>query len=139
MSGRLILLDSHTNLQVQILCKTIKCKSEMQSFCPIQNYIGQTMLFWFWFRILLLLKWSKSGGQWQNYRHLPWSLQLLYFYCYWLSTVRDFLIELYMKPNMHLSRRNKHFFTKYCHHQTYQNYEQSRQKLGTFLENKLRK
>ena len=32
---------------------------------------------------------------------------------------------------------NKHFFTKSCHHQTYQNYEQSRQKLGTFLENKV--
>ena len=33
---------------------------------------------------------------------------------------------------------NKHFITKYCcHHQTYQNYEQSQQKLGTFLENKV--
>ena len=35
------------------------------------------------------------------------------------------------------SIENKHFFTKYCHPQTYQNYEQSRQKLGTFLENKV--
>ena len=32
---------------------------------------------------------------------------------------------------------NKYFFTKYCHCQTYQNYEQSRQKLGTFLVNKV--
>ena len=32
---------------------------------------------------------------------------------------------------------NKHFFTKSCHRQTYQNYEQSQQKLGTFLENKV--
>ena len=32
---------------------------------------------------------------------------------------------------------NKHFFTKSCHPQTYQNYEQSQQKLGTFLENKV--
>ena len=32
---------------------------------------------------------------------------------------------------------NKHFFTKSCHRQTYQNYEQSRQKLGAFLENKV--
>ena len=31
----------------------------------------------------------------------------------------------------------KHFFTISCHRQTYQNYEQSRQKLGTFLENKV--
>ena len=32
---------------------------------------------------------------------------------------------------------NKHFFTKSCHRQTYQNYEQSKQKLDTFLENKV--
>ena len=31
---------------------------------------------------------------------------------------------------------NKHFFTK-CHCQTYQNYEQSRQKFSTTLENKV--
>ena len=33
------------------------------------------------------------------------------------------------------SDENKHFYTKECHCQTYQNYEQSRQKLGTFFEN----
>ena len=32
---------------------------------------------------------------------------------------------------------NKYFFTKQCHRQTYQNYEQSQQKLGTFLVNKV--
>ena len=32
---------------------------------------------------------------------------------------------------------NRHFFTISCNGQTYQNYEQSRQKLGTFLENKV--
>ena len=32
---------------------------------------------------------------------------------------------------------NKPFFTESCHCQTYQNYEQSRQKLGTFLENEV--
>ena len=35
------------------------------------------------------------------------------------------------------SGRNKHFFTKSCHGQTYQNYEQILQKLGIFLENKV--
>ena len=35
------------------------------------------------------------------------------------------------------SSGNRHFFTKSCHRQTYQNYEQSRQKLGTILENKV--
>ena len=34
---------------------------------------------------------------------------------------------------------NKYFFTKWWHFQTYQNYEQSRQKLGTFLVNKVLK
>ena len=38
---------------------------------------------------------------------------------------------------MYAPTRNKHFFTKSCHCQTYQNYEQSRQKLGTILENKV--
>ena len=38
---------------------------------------------------------------------------------------------------MYASSGNKHFFTKSCHRKTYQNYEQSRQKLGTFLENKV--
>jgi hypothetical protein len=37
---------------------------------------------------------------------------------------------------MHASSGNGHFFTKSCHRQTYQNYEQSQQKLGTILENK---
>ena len=35
------------------------------------------------------------------------------------------------------SSGNKYFFTKMCHRQIYQNYEQSRQKLGTFLVNKV--
>ena len=38
---------------------------------------------------------------------------------------------------MNASSGNKHFFTKSCHRQTYQNYEQSRQKMGTILENKV--
>ena len=38
---------------------------------------------------------------------------------------------------MYASSGNKHFFTKSCHRQTYQNYEQSQQKLGTILENKV--
>ena len=38
---------------------------------------------------------------------------------------------------MYASSGNKHYFTKSCHLQTYQNYEQSRQKLGTTLEIKV--
>ena len=38
---------------------------------------------------------------------------------------------------MYASSGNKHFFTKSCHRQTYQNYEQSQQKLGTILGNRL--
>ena len=40
---------------------------------------------------------------------------------------------------MYASSGNKHFFTKSCHCQTYQNYEQRQQKLGTILENKVSK
>ena len=40
---------------------------------------------------------------------------------------------------MYAPSGNKHFFTKSCHRQTYQNYEQSRQKLGAILGNKHRK
>ena len=39
--------------------------------------------------------------------------------------------------SMYTFMGNKHFFTKQCHCQTYQNYEQSRQQLGTFLVNKV--
>ena len=49
-----------------------------------------------------------------------------------LESVQDFLIKLDMKPCMHLVEISI-FFTKYCHPQTHQNYEQSRQKLGTFI------
>ena len=38
---------------------------------------------------------------------------------------------------MYASSENRHIFSKSCHRQTYQNYEQSRQKLGTILENKV--
>ena len=37
----------------------------------------------------------------------------------------------------YVSIGNRHFFTISCHHQTYQNYEQSRQKMGKFLVNKV--
>ena len=53
-----------------------------------------------------------------------------------VDTVQDFLIKLGIKPQMHLWKISI-FFTTWCHRQTYQNYEQNRQKLGTFLENKV--
>ena len=54
-----------------------------------------------------------------------------------IESVQDFLIKLDMKPCTYASIGNKHFYTKSCHHQTYQNYEQSRQKLGRIFENKV--
>ena len=48
-----------------------------------------------------------------------------------LETVQEFLRELSMKPHLHLVEKITLIY------QTYQNYEQSRQKLGTFLENKV--
>ena len=41
-----------------------------------------------------------------------------------LESVQDFLIKLDIKSYRHLSSRNKHFFTKSWHRQTFQNYEQ---------------
>ena len=44
-----------------------------------------------------------------------------------------FLCKLDIKPHMH----HHQLFTLSCHHQAYQNYQQSKQKLGTFLDNKV--
>ena len=46
-----------------------------------------------------------------------------------VDTVQDFLIKLGIKPRLHTYIENKHFFTKSCHRQTYQNYEQPPQSL----------
>ena len=51
--------------------------------------------------------------------------------------VRPRFFDQVEHETMYASSGNKHFFTKSCHCQTYQNYEQSRQKLGTILENKV--
>ena len=53
-----------------------------------------------------------------------------------IESVQDFLNQV-GHETMYASSGNKHFFIKSCHRQTYQNYEQSRQKLGTILENKV--
>ena len=53
-----------------------------------------------------------------------------------VESVQDFLIKLDMKPRMHLVEISI-FSPKACHRQTYQNYEQSRQKLRTILGNKV--
>ena len=55
-----------------------------------------------------------------------------------LDTVQDFSSKLDLKPHIHLLEKSI-FFTKSCHRQTYQNVEQSRKKLGTFLENNSKK
>ena len=51
--------------------------------------------------------------------------------------VRPRFFDQVGQETMYASSGNKYFFTKSCHRQTYQNYEQSRQKLGTFLVNKV--
>ena len=47
-----------------------------------------------------------------------------------------FIFELGMKPCIHLYEISIFFSLNYVIVKTYQNYDQSRQKLGTFLENK---
>ena len=49
-----------------------------------------------------------------------------------------FFVQLWHETT-YASSGNKYFFTKSCHRQTYQNYDQSWQKLGTILENKVSK
>ena len=51
----------------------------------------------------------------------------------WVESIQDFLIKLDIKPCMHFVEIT--ILTKSCHCQTYQNYEQSRQKLSTILGN----
>ena len=52
-----------------------------------------------------------------------------------LDTVQDFLYQFGMKPHKYTFSGKHNFFTiSYCC-QTYENYEQSQQKFGTFLEN----
>ena len=53
------------------------------------------------------------------------------------SRVRPRFFDQVGHETMYASSGNQHFLTKSCHRQTYQNYEQSRQKLGTILENKV--
>ena len=56
---------------------------------------------------------------------------------YFLIRVGPRFFDQVGHETMYASSGNKHFFTISCHRQTYQNYEQSRQKLGTILENKV--
>ena len=47
--------------------------------------------------------------------------------------IQGFLFELDMKPHKYASTGNIHFVTTLDRCQTYQNYEETRQKFGTFL------
>ena len=53
-----------------------------------------------------------------------------------ITRVRPRFFDQVGHETMYASSGNKHFFTKPCHRQTYQNCEQSRQKLATILEKK---
>ena len=53
------------------------------------------------------------------------------------TRVRPRFFDQVGNETMYASSGNKLYVTKSHHRQTYQNYEQSRQKLGTILENKV--
>ena len=53
------------------------------------------------------------------------------------SRVRPRFFDQVGHETVYASSENKYFFTKSCHRQTYQNYEQSQQKIGTILGNKV--
>ena len=70
--------------------------------------------------------------------HLSHVLRIsLYSMCNLSTRVRLRFFDQVGHETVYASSGNNHFFTKSCHCQTYQNYEQSRQKLGTILENKV--
>ena len=53
-----------------------------------------------------------------------------------VESVQDFFYQV-GHETMYAPSGKKHDFTKSCHPQTYQNYEQGQQKFGTFLINKV--
>ena len=53
------------------------------------------------------------------------------------SRVRPRFFDQVGHETVYASSENKYFFTKSCHRQTYQNYEQNQQKIGTILGNKV--
>ena len=76
----------------------------------------------------------------QNKRHPVYKLQLFYnILCTLLLLIRyrPRFFDQVGHQTTNASIGNKYIVTKSCHHQTYQNYEQSRQKFGTFLVNKV--
>ena len=62
---------------------------------------------------------------------------IVFEFVYLITRVRPRFFDQVGHETMYASSGNNHFFIKSCHRQTYQNYEQSRQKLGTILENKV--
>ena len=58
-------------------------------------------------------------------------------YAYLLIRYRHKFFDQVGHETTNASSGNKHIFTNSCHRQIYQNYEQSRQKLDTILENKV--
>ena len=58
-------------------------------------------------------------------------------YNYIKARVRPRFFDQVGHETMYASSGNRHFFTKSHHRQTHQNYEQSRQKLGTILVSKV--
>ena len=61
------------------------------------------------------------------------------FFCKLNIRVRPRFFDQVGHQTTNAAIENKYFFTKWCHRQTHQNYEQSWQKLGSFLVNKVLK
>ena len=79
------------------------------------------------------IKWPRalhsSKGSDRAQVHEGWALSSL-------KSVQDFFIMLDVKPCMHLVEKSNFFSLNLVNCQTYKNYEQSRQKLGTISGNK---
>ena len=73
---------------------------------------------------LSIQTWSVQGSAslLKNFVIKPWPISRSHHCTGGIDTVKDFLFKLDMKP-WYSSSGNRHFFTKYCQRQTYQNYE----------------
>ena len=115
-----------------ILPYTFIRRSRVYSHSSLHCVIKDCLTHWYQSKGQLISKanstlfiWTKKNEQF-FFRFLPWRL----------DTFQYFLIAEHMQPRMHILE-NKHFFTKSCHRQTYQNSKISCQKICSNLLNKV--
>ena len=120
-----------------------KCFFALDCINIFTQYVDKSCLFLVWCACLrhgMQLQ-SRTGGTFSNQvgtscyggRNLPSLIDIALKCGFLKNRYRPRFFDQVGHQTIYASIGNKHFFTKSCHHQTYQNFEKSRQKLGTFL------